>query len=67
MDSLLLSAKEAAKILGVSPAFFYSLHNSGKVPLPRRLGRRRLWSVQELKDWIAAGCPGRAEWQNKKT
>jgi len=66
LNPLLLPAREAAKLLNISLAFFYSLHNTGKVPLPRKLGRRTLWSVQELKDWIAAACPGRAEWQRQR-
>ena len=24
---------------------------------PLRLGRRKLWSLQDLVDWVAAGCP----------
>jgi len=63
---ILISAKETAKRLSISLGFFYSLHNAGKVPLPRKLGRRTLWSVQELKDWIDAGCPTRVKWQELK-
>lgn len=65
MDRLLISAKEAAKMLSISLAFFYSQHNSGKIPAPRKLGRRSLWSVQELKDWDKAGCPERIKWQSQ--
>lgn len=63
---LLLSARLAAESLGISRASFYSLHSAGKVPLPRRLGKRVLWSVEELKDWIAAGCPCREKWEQLK-
>ncbi|MBA7632256.1 hypothetical protein ES703_39799 [subsurface metagenome] len=63
IDRILVSAKQAAEMLGVSPAFFYRLHNAGKVPLPRKLGRRSLWSVHELKAWDRAGCPPRVQWQ----
>jgi len=61
-EQILVPAKQAAKMLGISMAFFYRLHNAGKVPLPRKLGRRSLWSVQELKAWDRAGCPPRAQW-----
>jgi len=66
LTPLLLSAEDAAKVLSVSPAFFYTLHKSGKVPLPLKFGRRSLWSVQELKDWIGAGCPDRPRWKTMK-
>jgi len=63
IERILVSAKRAAQMVGVSTAFFYRLHDQGKVPLPRKLGRRNLWSVEELKAWDRAGCPTRAEWQ----
>lgn len=66
VETLLISAKEAAKMLGISQAFFYRLHDAGKVPLPRKLGRRSLWSIQELKDWIAIDCPPLEGWNKGK-
>lgn len=52
-------------MLSISLSHFMTLHNSGKVPLPRKLGKRNLWSAKELQDWINAGCPKRAEWQTE--
>ena len=64
---LLLSAKEAAKLLGICPNHFYTIHNSGRLgPLPVRLGRRVLWSLKELEAWIADDCPARRQWQAYK-
>jgi excisionase family DNA binding protein len=67
IELLLLSAKEAAKLLGICRNHFYTLHNSGRLgPLPIRLGRRVLWSRKELEAWIAVECPARRQWQQLK-
>ena len=61
--ALLLSAAEAAQLLGVSRAHLYSMHSSGRLgPLPVRLGRRILWSRRELTEWCNSGCVSRREW-----
>lgn len=63
MDTLLLSADAAATLLGVGRSHFYGLHSSGRLgPMPIRLGRRTLWSRQELEEWVKCGCPGRQQW-----
>jgi excisionase family DNA binding protein len=58
-----LSAAEAAEIIGVGRTAFYQLNSSGRLPLPRRLGRRVLWDRRELEAWFDAGCPERQHWQ----
>lgn len=64
MDSLLLSADEAARLLGIGRSHFYGLHSTGRLgPMPIQLGRRSLWNRQELTDWVNAGCPARRQWQ----
>ncbi len=68
-DPLLLDAKKAATMLGIGRTHLYALHSSGRLPLPLRLGRRTLWRTDELKNWVAAGCPSRQKWlgmQEKK-
>ena len=58
----LLDAKAAANMCGVSRSHFLSMHNSGRIPLPVRLGRAVRWDRRELDSWISAGCPSRNEW-----
>lgn len=62
IEPVLLTAKQAAAVLGLSVSGLYALHNAGKVPLPRKLGRSARWSVDEFRDWDRAGCPIRADW-----
>lgn len=63
--SLLLSAPDAAKVLGISSSYFWGLHSSGRLgPLPIKLGRRTLWSRRDLEKWTDVGCPSRKQWQD---
>ena len=63
----LIDTEIAATVLGISKRFFLSLEAKGEIgPLPCRLGRRVLYSVDELNRWAAAGCPSRAAWMERK-
>jgi predicted DNA-binding transcriptional regulator AlpA len=42
-DDLLIDAREAAKILGISASSLRRLVDGGKAPPPRRLGRLIRW------------------------
>jgi predicted DNA-binding transcriptional regulator AlpA len=60
---MLLDAKAAARLCGgISVRTWWSLHASGRCPLPVRLGRRTLWRADELAAWIKASCPARDRW-----
>ena len=63
---LLVGACTASKLCGVSLRTWWTLHSSGKSPLPVRLGRRTLWRADELAAWIEAGCPARDRWHTMK-
>lgn len=67
IESLLVSVKDAAKLLGIGKTLFYELHSSGFLgPIPVKFGSRSLWNRQELTDWVNAGCPAREQWQQIK-
>jgi predicted DNA-binding transcriptional regulator AlpA len=61
-----VEAAQAARLCGVSRATWYSLRKAGRVPRPVRLGRRVLWRVEELREWMAAGCPPLSRWDAAK-
>jgi excisionase family DNA binding protein len=65
-EKLLLSATEAAAVLGISRSALYALHSSGRLPLPVHLGRRTLWQFAELQAWVLADCPSREKWMQIK-
>jgi predicted DNA-binding transcriptional regulator AlpA len=48
---------------GISRAQWYKLFNSGRTPLPVRLGTRRpVYLISELEAWLQAGAPDRETW-----
>ena len=61
-----VEASWAARLCGVSRATWYSLRKAGRIPKPVRLGRRVLWRVEELREWMAAGCPPLSRWEVMK-
>jgi predicted DNA-binding transcriptional regulator AlpA len=64
---LLLDAKRAASLCGVSRATWFSWQASGAIPLPAlRRGRVVRWSARELTAWIEKGCPARDRWTAMK-
>jgi len=63
MDRLAGTAENAATACGVSRSQWWKLHASGKVPAPVRLGAKApRWRMDELRQWLAAGCPDRLTW-----
>lgn len=63
LPPLLVGAAEAARLVGLSRSSWCKHDSSGRVPRALRIGARKLWSVDELRDWIAAGAPGRSRWE----
>jgi predicted DNA-binding transcriptional regulator AlpA len=63
-DALLVSAADAAALIGVGRSHFYAMHSSGRLgPMPVKLGSRTLWVRQELINWTLQRCPAREQWQ----
>lgn len=63
---LLLTAKQAAAICGKSLRTWRTWDSAGWIPQPVRIGRSTLWRADELRDWVAAGCPRRDEWEARQ-
>ncbi len=62
MPPLMLRAPQAATLCAVSVRTWRTWDAAGKIPQPIRIGRSTLWRAEELRAWIAAGCPRRKEW-----
>lgn len=60
---LLLTAQEAAAMCGKALRTWRSWDAAGMIPRPIRIGRSTLWRAEELRAWVAAGCPRRREWE----
>jgi predicted DNA-binding transcriptional regulator AlpA len=66
LGPLLITAKQAAAICGKSLRTWRTWDSAGWIPQPVRIGRSTLWRADELRDWVAAGCPRRDEWEARK-
>jgi excisionase family DNA binding protein len=66
-EPLLLSASDAAKMLGIGRSLFYEMHSKGRLgPMAISFGRKRLWSRLELQLWVKVACPPRDQWLRLK-
>ena len=62
MESLVVRAKELAKLLSVSLVHIRRLDSAGKLPSAVRLGNCVSWRRGEIEEWLAAGSPNREKW-----
>ena len=62
-SQLLLRAPRAAALLSTSVRTWRTLDATGKIPRAIRLGCSTYWRPEELKAWVAAGCPDRVTWE----
>ncbi|HEY8665645.1 MAG TPA: helix-turn-helix domain-containing protein [Tepidisphaeraceae bacterium] len=63
-EPLAVDARDAAALLGISESHFFALLRTGRIgPSAISLGRARRYRTEELREWLAAGCPARAKWQ----
>jgi excisionase family DNA binding protein len=63
---LLLRDADLAQALSVSRATVQRWRHSGRIPRPVHIGGAVRWSRDEVEQWIAAGCPGRGEWESRR-
>lgn len=59
-EPLLISADHLARLLGISTRSIWRRLSVGELVEPVRIGGSVRWRVDEVKEWIAAGCPSRA-------
>lgn len=62
-QALAVDSFGAAALVGVSESHWRVMLAGGRIPSGFRLGRRRLWSTDELRAWIAAGAPTADRWR----
>ena len=53
----LLTVRDAAAMLAVSPRHIYRQCDAGRMPRPLKLGSSIRWRRSEVLAWIAQGCP----------
>lgn len=61
-SALLLRDTDAAKLLGLHRTTLRRLVAQELAPRPCRLGGSTRWRADELRAWVAAGCPPMRRW-----
>lgn len=56
-SAALTDVNGVAELLTCSSRHVYRLSDAGKMPRPRKVGTLSRWSLQEIQEWIEAGCP----------
>jgi predicted DNA-binding transcriptional regulator AlpA len=67
LSPMLVGAKEAGRLCGRSEASWWRDHAAGRCPAPIKLGGKTLWRIEELRQWVDAGCPDRKTWEAIET
>lgn len=61
-ESLLIDIRTLSALLDRSIAALERDATAGRLPRAVRLGGSRKWVRAEIEEWVATGCPVRAEW-----
>jgi predicted DNA-binding transcriptional regulator AlpA len=64
--SILVTAAELAEMLRVSKRTLWRQVSARQVPQPVRIGAAVRWRLEEIKKWIADGCPTPERRENGK-
>ena len=58
-----ITVERLAEMLDCTPVAIRRRHARGQLPAPLETATRRLyWSTSEVREWVAAGMPGRYRW-----
>jgi len=63
---LLLTTADAAALCRTSVRAWRTWNTTGRIPRPICIGRKIFWRPEELRDWVAAGCPNRETWESMR-
>jgi hypothetical protein len=62
VKGLLYRCEDAALACGVTCRTWRTWNRLGVNPQPVSISRTNFWRIDELEQWVAAGCPHREEW-----
>lgn len=66
LEPLAVDAKGAAALIGISDRTWRRMNAAGQCPRPMKLGGAVRWRVAELREWVDAGAPSRAKWEERR-
>ncbi len=62
-ETMLIDARAAWTLCGLSKSSWYKNLSAGRVPRPVKIGGALRWRRRELEEWIASGCPALSAWE----
>lgn len=65
-ESLLLDTKQVAELLGIGERTLWRWSRSGIAPRPIKIGKTVRFSADEIREWVAKGCPHERQWEHLK-
>lgn len=65
-EHLLLDTKQVAELLGIGERTLWAWSRSGIAPRPIKIGRTVRFSADEIREWVAKGCPHERQWEHLK-
>jgi len=65
-ESLLLDTKQVAELLGIGERTLWRWSRSGIAPRPIKIGKTVRFSADEIREWVAKGCPREGQWERFK-
>jgi excisionase family DNA binding protein len=65
-NPLVVCARELASLLRVGLRTVRAMDAAGRLPTPVRIGHSVRWPLDEIRQWIDAGCPSRDEWEARR-
>lgn len=57
IEPVLIGKRDAARMLGLGISTLERYILCGWVPKPVKIGNALRWRIDELREWINAGCP----------
>lgn len=66
VERLLITAAELSLLLNISTRTLWRLRSASQLPEPVRFGGTVRWRIDEIKKWIAEGCPNPQARENSR-
>jgi predicted DNA-binding transcriptional regulator AlpA len=66
MEPLLVNIKQAVALCGISEATWFRLQAARKTPEAVKIAGRSMFRLQDIRDWVAMGCPDRRTFEVRK-
>jgi predicted DNA-binding transcriptional regulator AlpA len=66
VPKLLVGRPNLRRMLDMSDRTFRRKYSAGLIPRPIKISGSARWSVDEIRQWCAAGCPSRQVWEARK-